>query len=81
MVSKFSIDYLVIFGVTISGLLAILIIGVPIIAPFIVKSYAIPKTIENWGGVIIGFYFGSFFMTVIDVIKSQIVTDGKEKGE
>lgn len=63
-----SVNFILIFGSVISGVLALVIICVPIIAPLFLTSYAIPETIENWGGVIIGFYFGSFITQVGNII-------------
>jgi len=59
-----SINFMLKFGTVISGILALVIICGPIIIPIFVPDYNIPPTIENWGGVIIGFYFGSFISQV-----------------
>lgn len=58
------IGFILKFGTVISGILALVIICVPIIAPLFMLNYKIPDTLENWGGVIIGFYFGSFISQV-----------------
>lgn len=66
MISKIPepVSFILRVGTIISGVLAIVIICVPIIAPLFVSDYKIPASIENWGGVIIGFYFGSFISQV-----------------
>ena len=71
MANSKSINYVIVLGSTISGILALMVIGVPIIGPFFEEAYKIPPAIENWGGVIIGFYFGSFLTTIVDVLKSK----------
>lgn len=58
------VSFILKFGTVISGILALIIICVPILAPLFVPDYGIPDTVENWGGVIIGFYFGSFISQV-----------------
>ena len=58
------VSFILKFGTVISGVLALIIICVPILAPLFITDYAIPDTVENWGGVIIGFYFGSFISQV-----------------
>ena len=50
--------FVVIVSVTIASLIALAIIGSAIVLPF--TSYGTPDEIKNWGGLIIGFYFGSF---------------------
>lgn len=69
--SKAAITFIVIFGTIVSGLLALIIIAVPFLAPMFKSNYAIPSVVENWGGVIIGFYFGSFFTMVSDLLKNK----------
>ena len=58
------VSFILRFGTVISGILALVIICIPIMAPLFVHDYKIPSSIENWGGVIIGFYFGSFISQV-----------------
>ena len=36
-----------------------------------------PSILENWGGIILGFYFGTF----VGLLKEWLVGPGKEKGE
>lgn len=73
-----SVNFILIFGSVISGILALVIICVPIVAPLFLSSYAIPETIENWGGVIIGFYFGSFITQVGNIISPSQKTISEE---
>ena len=55
-----AIAFLIHVGVIVSGIIAITVIAVPVVAPLIAETYNIPAEIKEWGGVIIGFYFGSF---------------------
>lgn len=76
-----AINFILIFGTLISGVLALVIICVPILAPFWKSTYVIPPEIKNWGGVIIGFYFGSFISQVANVLRAyqgqQPVAEGE----
>jgi hypothetical protein len=67
-----AIWYVLILGSTVSAVLALVIVCTPIIAPFIIpagKSYTVAEEIKNWGGIIIGFYFGSFLTLTADLVK------------
>ncbi|GAH45191.1 unnamed protein product, partial [marine sediment metagenome] len=39
-------------------------------------SFAIPEVFTNWGGLIIGFYFGSFIGLVKDLLKKSPTEEG-----
>jgi hypothetical protein len=60
-----AISRVIIWQTVISGFLAILIIGVSALIPIYNATngasadVTLPDTIDNWGGIIIGFYFGS----------------------
>lgn len=66
-----AVAFLIYAGVVISGVIAIAVIAVPIIAPMISKTYTIPPELKEWGGVIIGFYFGSFITLVGNLLRSR----------
>jgi hypothetical protein len=70
-----AISFLIRVGVSVSAIIAITVIAVPIVAPLISSTYTIPAEIKEWGGVIIGFYFGSF----ITLIGSLLKTGSDEK--
>jgi hypothetical protein len=53
-------------GSAISGLLAILIVGGVLYSALILGR--VPETLSNWGGIIIGFFFGQFFSFVRAVL-------------
>lgn len=58
------VDYAFLIMIIVSSILAISIIVVPIWASIprsdgTVVNYTIPTVVEEWGGVVVGFYFGS----------------------
>jgi len=67
---------LVFTGFIISGLIALMIIGgviwisVQNVSRAADNQLTIPAVLENWGGVIVGFYFGAFITLIKDFIKS-----------
>ena len=76
-----AIWYVLILGSTVSAVLALVIVCTPIIAPFIIppgKSYTVADEIKNWGGIIIGFYFGSFLTLTADLVK--VLLAGQKPG-
>lgn len=58
-----TINFAFLMSTCISGLLALLVIGLPLIAHAFDPAYEMPSVIDKWGGVVIGYYFGS--MTTI----------------
>gem|GEM_PF-6465040 len=66
-----TISFMLGLGSAISGILALVIICVPIIGPLFIENYVPPKFIENWGGVIIGFYFGSFISQISNFLNQN----------
>jgi hypothetical protein len=75
------LDFVLVFSTVISGLLALIIIGVPVLAPLFLPSYQIPESIANWGGVIVGFYFGSFLSLINDIMKRKDSSGKPSAGE
>ncbi|MBX3576973.1 MAG: hypothetical protein KF723_07175 [Rhizobiaceae bacterium] len=65
-----SISFLIRVGVLVSAIIAITVIAVPIIGPMVVDTYAIPTEVKEWGGVIIGFYFGSFVTLIGNLLRT-----------
>ena len=48
----------------IAGLISIIVVGsVMVLALF---GHAIPDVLSNWGGIILGFYFGTFINLIRD---------------
>ena len=61
----------IITSTVISGLIALFIILSAIIWPMWTGNPdKVPKFIESWGGVIVGFYFGSFLTLLTKIVES-----------
>ncbi|WP_371426147.1 hypothetical protein [Tardiphaga sp.] len=64
---------LVYIGFLVSGAIALLVIGGVIFIALLSVSRGvdmkIPDVLANWGGVIVGFYFGAFVTLIKDYIK------------
>jgi len=69
------IFWLVYFGFAVGGIIAIGVIG-SVIYLSIFGDYdpenkrVIPEILQNWGGIIVGFFFGTFAGLIKDFIKS-----------
>ena len=65
---------LVYLGFIVSGMIALLVIGgviaIPLSNAIQGTSTEVPEVLKNWGGVIVGFYFGAFITLIKDYIKS-----------
>lgn len=57
--------FVIVVSVTVSSLIALLVISAVVLLPFY-TNVETPATLENWGGLIIGFYFGSFIGLIKD---------------
>jgi hypothetical protein len=80
-----AIDKLVRLGFIISGVIAIIIVGSVITLSILAAIYGtdvikIPSVLENWGGVVVGFYFGTFVSLIKDYIRLKSPTFGEESG-
>ena len=69
-----AIDRLVRLGFIVSGFIAIIIVGSVIALSIIAAFYGsdvvkIPSVLENWGGIVVGFYFGTFVSLIKDYIR------------
>ena len=68
-----SVDRLVLWGFVISGVIAIIIVlSVVIIAVIQIwfgSGDKIPDVLANWGGIIVGFYFGTFISLIKDYMR------------
>ena len=78
-----SVDRLVLWGFIVSGFIAILIVGsviaLAVIDAFLETVVEIPSVLENWGGVVVGFYFGTFVSLIKDYMRlkqDEQETDG-----
>ncbi len=68
-ISRNVISVVIAGGTLISGLIALaIVISVVVLALEGVKE--VPKVLENWGGIILGFYFGQFLSLVKDYMNT-----------
>jgi uncharacterized membrane protein len=66
-----SIQWYIAVSTVISSLIAFVIIFCAIVLPFLYPNSNIPPFIETWGGVIVGFYFGSFMTLLTKVVERE----------
>lgn len=64
--------FVVYVTVIVSSLIALLIIVTVVFMPVFRQGYHIPETLQNWGGLIIGFYFGSFVSLLKDWSRESV---------
>lgn len=64
-------NYVIIVGASVSAIIALTIILGATIMAIIYPDADPPKFLEEWGGMIIGFYFGSFISLLKDWSCSQ----------
>lgn len=67
-----SVQWYIGVSTLISSLIAFTIIFAAIVLPFVYKDVTPPKFIETWGGVIVGFYFGSFMTLLTKVVEREM---------
>lgn len=67
--------FVVVVIILVSSLIALVTIGAAILHPYI-STDTTPTILENWGGLIIGFYFGTFVGLLKDWLGS-----GKQEEE
>jgi len=58
--------------VIVSSIIALLVIVVVTILPIWWPAKKLPETLTNWGGLIIGFYFGSFVSLLKDWSRESV---------
>lgn len=52
--------------VIVASIIALTVIAVVVALPVVNPAYKVPDTLQNWGGLIIGFYFGTFLTLLKD---------------
>lgn len=67
----FAVSFILICATLTSSVIAVVVIAVPLLAPLSEKPYNIPPEVKDWGGIIIGFYFGSFVTFAANVWKTR----------
>lgn len=60
--------FLIVTWVVVSSLIALLILGATMYFKVTNPTAPIPEVLSNWGGIILGFYFGSFTTFAKDFI-------------
>jgi hypothetical protein len=73
--------FVVITSVSVSSIIALTVIVVVAVFTFVKPTSEIPKVLENWGGLIIGFYFGSFITLLKDWSREAIDAVRVARGE
>jgi hypothetical protein len=63
-----TIKIILIMGVVVSSLIALGTVGAAIFYSFYFPDKDIPDCLKSWGGVVIGFYFGSWIAFVKDIL-------------
>jgi hypothetical protein len=71
--------FVVYVSVTVSSLIALVVIFTVALMPFYLEGMEIPTTLQNWGGLIIGFYFGSFVTLLKDWSRESVDVGRDEK--
>jgi hypothetical protein len=64
--------FVVYVTVIVSSLIALVVIATVAFMPLFRQGYTIPETLQNWGGLIIGFYFGSFVSLLKDWSRESV---------
>lgn len=60
--------FVIMFTTVVSGLMASIVICVPVVVSAF-EPYTFPDAVKDWGGVIVGFYFGSFTTFMLEYMK------------
>lgn len=78
---KFLRRFIVITGTSVSSIIALAII-IPI-SIFKMKEpdLVVPEVLVNWGGIILGFYFGSFTTLIRDLLGAPDEESGNVAGQ
>lgn len=80
------LNFVIIVGTVVSALLALTIIISAAVYSLFLPEGETPKFLNDWGGLVIGFYFGSFISLIKDLFnlhtsdntdKTKPITDDK----
>jgi hypothetical protein len=74
-----SFNLMLAFLTLVAGMLALMIIGTisyTAVAPGVSTDNKALLQLQNWGGVVIGFFFGSFFNLFTEAMKSRTDANG-----
>lgn len=64
--------FVIYVSVIVASLIALCVIFVVALMPIFMTGFSIPDTLKNWGGLIIGFYFGSFISLLKDWSRESV---------
>jgi hypothetical protein len=76
--NEFLRKFIVVTWAVISSVIALMILGGTMYYKIINPTAPMPEVLTNWGGIILGFYFGSFTSFAKDVLFG---VERKEKAE
>lgn len=60
--------FIIITWAVVSSIIALMILGGTMYYKFLNPTAPMPEVLTNWGGIILGFYFGSFTAFAKDVL-------------
>jgi hypothetical protein len=63
--------FIVISWVVVSSLIALMVLGGTMYYKIINTTAPMPEVLSNWGGIILGFYFGSFTSIAKDILSKK----------
>lgn len=66
------VKFVTIVWVVVTSSIAILILGTTMYFMAQNPTVAVPQLLSNWGGIILGFYFGSFSTIVVDELRRRL---------
>ena len=69
---QFTKRFVIFISVAVSSLIALCVIFVVALMPVFMSGFEVPETLTNWGGLIIGFYFGSFVSLLKDWSRESV---------
>lgn len=64
-------QFIVISWVIVSSLIALMVLGGTMYYKIINTTAPMPEVLSNWGGIILGFYFGSFTSIAKDILSKK----------
>lgn len=73
---RFLIRFLIITMTIVSSIISLIIVLTVAYFKIFLPEFPIPEILTNWGGLIIGFYFGSFIGLVKDLLKISPTEEG-----
>lgn len=72
--------FVVYITVIVASIIALTVIAVVAFLPLFNPAYKVPETLQNWGGLIIGFYFGTFMTLLKDWSRETVEVLDEDDG-